>query len=558
MLSIDLPSRPSRYLSLLCALLLALVSHHASAQVSQISGGRDHTCAVTESGGAKCWGQNASGELGNGAYSLRNLTPTDVFGLTSYVQMIAAGSGHTCALNTSGGVKCWGNNAWGQLGNNSPVDSSNKPVDVLGLASGVASIAANDYFTCAVMQSGGVKCWGNNRSGQLGDASNVYASRIPVDVKGLSARVVAVALGGNHTCALTSGGGIKCWGDNFSGQLGSHVRSSLTPIDVIGATTGMSGVSAGVEHTCAVTSGGSVKCWGWNGVGQAGSDNRGSSFVFVPINVNGLSEATISVAAGGDHTCALSVRGSVACWGYIYQVGEATSAPISVTGLSNGIRSIAAGYNHNCAVTESGEAKCWGFNSYGVVGDNSENNIRNTPVTVVGLSGGANPVPNAIMKQYRYAPLDYYFMTSRDSDKSVLNIASEWTQTAPSFYVLSNREPGSSPITRFYFDQVAKNKSRGSHFYTLLPGEVAVVQALNPSNLPAPGKPVNEGIDSYAYLPSASGMCATGLVPVYRLFRGNARFPDDPNHRFTTDLADYNDFVARGWDGEGVKFCVPQ
>ena len=105
---------------------------------------------------------------------------------------------------------------------------------------------------------------------------------------------------------------------------------------------------------------------------------------------------------------------------------------------------------------------------------------------------------------------------------------------------------------------MAKNKSRGSHFYTLLPSEVAAVQALNPSNSPAPGKPVNEGIDSYAYLPSASGTCATGLLPVYRLFRGNARFPDDPNHRFTTDLADYNDFVGRGWDGEGVKFCVPQ
>ena len=160
--------------------------------------------------------------------------------------------------------------------------------------------------------------------------------------------------------------------------------------------------------------------------------------------------------------------------------------------------------------------------------------------------------------EYRYAPLDYYFITSRDSDKTALDSVASWQRTGKSFSVLANNESGSSPITRFYFDQVAKNKSRGSHFYTLLPAEVASVQALNPSNLPAPGKPVNEGIDSYAYLPSASGTCATGLLPVYRLFRGNARFPDDPNHRFTTDLADYNDFVGRGWDGEGVKFCVPQ
>lgn len=174
------------------------------------------------------------------------------------------------------------------------------------------------------------------------------------------------------------------------------------------------------------------------------------------------------------------------------------------------------------------------------------------------LGGPSSAREAKTMLEYRYAPLDYYFITSRDSDKTALDAVASWRRTGNSFYVLANNESGSSPITRFYFDQVAKNRTRGSHFYTLLPSEVASLQALNPSNLPAPGQPVNEGIDSYAYLPSASGTCATGLLPVYRLFRGNAQFPDDPNHRFTTDLADYNDFVGRGWDGEGVKLCVPQ
>lgn len=175
------------------------------------------------------------------------------------------------------------------------------------------------------------------------------------------------------------------------------------------------------------------------------------------------------------------------------------------------------------------------------------------------LSGLTAGPPLKTMSEFRLpSPYDYYFRTSRDSEKALLDTSAEWRRTGKTFSVLVNHESGSSPVTRFYFDQIAQGKSRGSHFYTLLPDEVAAVQALNPTNQPAPGKPVNEGVDSYAYLPSASGTCASGQVPVYRLFRGNARFPDNPNHRFTTELSTYNSFVAAGWDGEGVKFCAPQ
>ncbi len=548
--------RLSKLRVVLMVAAFSVLSSFSNAQISQISGGSNHTCAVTESGGARCWGGNTGGQLGNGAYGRSSLTPTNVVGLTSGVSAIATGNGHSCALTVSGGVKCWGENVWGQLGNNSMVDSSNRPVDVLGLSSGVTKIAANDNFTCAVMNAGGIKCWGNNRSGQLGSASDVYASRVPLDVQGLSTRIATVALGQNHACALTIAGGIKCWGINFSGQLGSNTSSAAAPVDVIGATSGMSSVSAGTEHTCAVTINGVVKCWGQNGNGQVG-DGTQSNAIFVPVIVNGLGSGTVSVAAGGSHTCALSVSGGVKCWGYVYGSSVSTVVPTNVADLESGAKSIAAGYEHTCAVIETGDAKCWGFNSDGALGNNS-NKSSETPVLVVTLPLNLTPAPNAIMAEYYYAALGYFFMTSRDSDKSVLDRSAGWSRTSNSFYVLSNHETGTSPITRFYFDQVARNKSRGSHFYTLLPDEVAAVQALNPTNQPAPGKPVNEGIDSYAYLPTASGNCAPGQVPVYRLFRGNARFPDDPNHRFTTELSTYNSFVALSWDGEAVKFCVPQ
>ena len=164
-----------------------------------------------------------------------------------------------------------------------------------------------------------------------------------------------------------------------------------------------------------------------------------------------------------------------------------------------------------------------------------------------------------IMTEFRYAPLDYYFITSRPSEIAALDALSGWARTGKTFNVAVAATLGLLPITRFYFDRVARGATRGSHFYTLLSSEVAVLHALNPSNASVPGKPVDEGIDSYASTPLngfAGQVCPVGTVAVYRLFRGNVRFPDDPNHRYTTELSIYNDFVSRGWDGEGIGLCA--
>jgi len=176
--------------------------------------------------------------VGDGTQTQR-LTPTNVTGLSSGVAQVASGNLHACALTTGGGVKCWGNNALGQVGDGSATINILTPVDVAGLSSGVAAITAGAWHVCALTTSGTLKCWGRNDSGELG--LNSVANRLtPVDVPGLPADLLAVASGLEHSCVLTAAGGVLCFGQNFIGQLGDDVPIfSLAPVAVLGFADGI-------------------------------------------------------------------------------------------------------------------------------------------------------------------------------------------------------------------------------------------------------------------------------------------------------------------------------
>jgi putative cell wall-binding protein/alpha-tubulin suppressor-like RCC1 family protein len=284
--------------------------------VIAVSASAGHACALTSGGAVKCWGYNVYGQLGNGT-TTNSTVPVDVVGLGAGVTAVTAGPLESCAVTTVGAVKCWGFTRDGQPGNVTTKLSS-VPVDVVGLGSGVVSVALGGNFSCALTSGGGVKCWGFNEVGQLGNGTSTDSS-VPVDVVGLASGVVSVSAGDQHSCALTSGGAVKCWGGApWSGQLGNGgTSSSSVPVDVIGLGSGVVSVSAGQGHTCAVTLGGAVRCWGENDYGQLGNGSvTGSGLgVGVPVDVVGLGSGAVMVAGGGRHTCAVTSDGAVKCWG---------------------------------------------------------------------------------------------------------------------------------------------------------------------------------------------------------------------------------------------------
>ena len=165
--------------------------------------------------------------------------------------------------------------------------------------------------------------------------------------------------------------------------------------------------------------------------------------------------------------------------------------------------------------------------------------------------------PSVPMVEFIHTALNYYFVTASPTEIALLDSMPAFVRTGESFQVYPTFVVGTHGINRFYFDRIAAKELRGSHFYTLVDSEIAAVIALNPSNTAETQLPFNEGVNSFAFVPGPTGLCAAQQRPVYRLFRGNLNFPDDPNHRFTTSLTTYNNLITLGWDGEGVKFCAP-
>lgn len=374
------------------------------ARTVSIALGAEHSCVVTDAGIVRCWGWNNDGQLGDGSDTSHGVA-VDVADLQAPVTQISAGYNHTCALTNAGAIACWGSNANGQLGaattaSCGPFACSRTPVGVAGLA-GAGSIAAGFAHTCAITSAGGLKCWGFNLYGQLGDGTTT--DRIsPGDVSGLSSGVAAVAPGDVQTCALMIDGTVRCWGNNLLGELGDGTRTtSMTPVTVcadpscVAPLDDIVQLSSGDYHTCALNGSGIVFCWGSNISGQLGvpgpegcPDSERPCSSTVPVEVSGLDGPASAISASTASTCALIESGSVECWGQIFGSRNVWMSPELIDGWQSGVESIAAANDHACAVTADGELLCFGKNNYGQLGDGTSIDRDETlPARVWLLSG---------------------------------------------------------------------------------------------------------------------------------------------------------------------------
>ena len=382
----------------------------AQGNVASVDAGRFHACAVTDSGAAYCWGKG--GALGDGTNDDRNL-PVPVVGLSSGVIQVSAGETHTCAVvvaqagAASGGAKCWGWNGNGELGTGNTLAASG-PVDVVVPVNnallpleGVASIATGRAHTCALTTSGGVKCWGSNQYGQIGNGTTSGAYDTPVDVYGLTSGVVKIGAGRDHTCALQEGtGAVFCWGRNHLGQLGDGTAADASaPTHALLPPVGS--ISDGPsDRTCATPPLSPLPmpgfyCWGDNSQGGLGNGSSGGSSPVPAYVVPYFGNPVGTIAVGGGHTCAVtaSLLGEqtiVHCWGSNLsgQLGTGMGDPFLTTPQlvedASPSTAVSAGGEFSCGLTAAGELKCWGSNQFGQLG---------TTIGVCSGTGCASPTP---------------------------------------------------------------------------------------------------------------------------------------------------------------------
>lgn len=374
-------------------------------------GEQSHSCVVFSDGGFRCWGQSLDRQLG---YDRTTNVGDDEFpnelglvDINAAVTQVAAGGNHTCALISDGSVRCWGQNNNGQLGRGNPFPTPEgvlpKDADTVSLGEPATQIAAGPSHTCALLESGSVRCWGANTWGQLGlghdEDYGAQINELPSNQPAIvfPKKVTQITAGGaefgyGHTCALLEDGTVRCWGYNGSGELGygnttnvgdhpDRLPASKAAIDVGGP---VAQIAAGGSRTCAVLVNGSLRCWGDNYSGELGynhTNNIGDDEVPSTSNPVALGGEVLSVDIGYYHSCALLNGGSVRCWGGNYDgylgysntdfVGGSNDnrpldhGPVNVGGK---VTLLEVGYTHSCVILEDHSVRCWGSNNAGELG----------------------------------------------------------------------------------------------------------------------------------------------------------------------------------------------
>lgn len=398
-------------------------TYKLGASVLSLNAGSAHTCALLDTG-VKCFGRNLLGaptgqysyDRGIEAADMGDALPAVSLGTGRTVKALATGGYHACAILDNNTVKCWGSNGSGALGlgdtNHRSAGAAEMgnalPVVSLGTGRTAKAITAGGGYSCAILDNGAVKCWGNNTYGSLGlgdtnhrgDAAGEMGDSLPTVSLGTGRTAVSIAAGVAHTCAILDDGSLKCWGLNNFGQLGlgdmasrgdgaAEMGDSLPAVN-LGSGHTAKALALGNYQTCALLEDSSIKCWGYAGFGAIGSgdaNSRGDApgemgDSLPPVNL-GTGRLAQSVTAGGHHTCAILDNGSVKCWGYNAEgqlgigdtvlhgdgAGEMGDALPSVNlGSGRTATRVVATYVNTCAELDDFTIKCWGASYTGMLG----------------------------------------------------------------------------------------------------------------------------------------------------------------------------------------------
>ena len=354
----------------------------------RISAGSSHTCAVSSIGEGWCWGDNTTGQVGDGTTTTR-FSPVAVAlpaGETSWAAL-SAGYQHTCGVAISGTAYCWGANTYGQLGDATTTSKLAPTPVTFGIM--WATVVAGVRHTCGLDTFGTAYCWGDNSSYALGDGTTVRStSPNAVTTAGLgSSAFTHISVGQYHTCAKSTATATFCWGFNGSGQLGYGTNGSDSNLHPVASSDPLGSVTSGAEHSCGVVSTASpsyMVCWGANSDGQLGNSTTSSQLS--PARVSGERNWR-SVSSSNKTTCGIDKSDIGYCWGSggYGQIGDgATQNRSAPTALLTSLKwaQLSAGGSHTCGITLTGKAYCWGSNSSGQIGDGSSVARQLLPVII--------------------------------------------------------------------------------------------------------------------------------------------------------------------------------
>ena len=342
----------------------------------------------------RAWGQNNYGQLGDNTNTSSRSSPVQTAAGGTNWKQVSGGYYYAAAIKTDGTLWSWGYNAYGQLGNNTDTNNRSSPVQTAAAGTNWKQVSCGQLYTAAIKTDGTLWTWGYNNYGQLGD-NTLTSKSSPVQTTAGGTNWKQVSCGGSHTAAIKTNGELWTWGYGAIGALGNNTDTNnrSSPVQTAAAGTNWKQVSCGQLYTAAIKTDGTLWTWGYNNYGQLGDNTLTSKSSPVQTTAGGTNWKQVS--CGSNHTAAIKINGTLWTWGYndYGKLGDNTttnrSSPVQTTAGGTNWKQVSGGGSHTAAIKTDGTLWTWGNNTFGELGDTTTTDrlYPNNPQLVSGYSG---------------------------------------------------------------------------------------------------------------------------------------------------------------------------